>query len=317
MPIARDFSLDAKYRLRRGRCIPVRHPGARPAAAGPAPGRSPARPQHGHDDLRLPRLAAGRPRPHPRAQPADAGRAQRGVHLRRQRRPRRHRRLRQPAGQLLPAAQVRRRARHVVRQGPGRGPHRRHLQARQLRRHRQERRRAGARRRRSALEVLDAAHPLRGRLLRRPVPRALPGQRPGDPGHGPPGLRAVAVLRPVGRVQDRHQRRRRDRHRRGRARSREHRRPALRVGRPPVAAHAEPDAAAALRPGDGARDPLRTPGGGQGLRRRQRAEPRDARHRPRPGWGWSPPARRTTTCARRSASSASTTPRSVSTASGS
>ena len=43
MPIARDFSLDAKYRLRRGRRLPVRHPGARPAAARPAPRRSPAR----------------------------------------------------------------------------------------------------------------------------------------------------------------------------------------------------------------------------------------------------------------------------------
>ena len=91
-------------------------------------------------------------------------------------------------------------------------------------------------------------HRLRGRLLRCADAGALPGQRAGDPGLRPAGLRAVALFRPVGRVQDRHQRRRRDRHRRGRARPREHRRPALRWRRPPVAAHAEPDAAAALRP---------------------------------------------------------------------
>ncbi len=79
----------------------------------------------------------------------------------------------------------------------------------------------------------------------------------------------------------------------------------------PWQAHAEPAAAAALRPRDGARDPLRAAGGGQGLRRRQRAQPRSPSDTPRPGSASPPPARPTTTCARRCASSASTTPRSA------
>ena len=71
MAITRDFSLDAKYRQEEGSDLPVGHPGAGPSAARPAPRRRAPRPQHRHDDLRLPRLAAGRARPHPRAQPAD------------------------------------------------------------------------------------------------------------------------------------------------------------------------------------------------------------------------------------------------------
>ena len=72
MPIARDFSLDAKYRQEEGVDLPVRHPGAGPPAARPAPGRPAARPQHRHADLGLPRLAARRARPHARAQPRAA-----------------------------------------------------------------------------------------------------------------------------------------------------------------------------------------------------------------------------------------------------
>ncbi len=50
----------------------------------------------------------------------------------RQRRPRRHRHLGHAAGRPVPGREVRRRVRHVVRQGPGRGPLRRRLQAREL-----------------------------------------------------------------------------------------------------------------------------------------------------------------------------------------
>jgi hypothetical protein len=54
-----------------------------------------------------------------------------------ERRPGRHRRLGHPADQSVQGRQVRRRVRHVVRQGPGRRPLRRRLQARQQRRLRQ------------------------------------------------------------------------------------------------------------------------------------------------------------------------------------
>jgi hypothetical protein len=100
----------------------------------------------------------------------------------------------------------------VVRQGAGRGSQRRRIQARQLRGHREERRRPGPRRRRSRLEVLDAAEPLRGRALGRPDPDDLPGQRAGDPGHGPARLHALAHLGALGGDEDRHQCRRRGGH---------------------------------------------------------------------------------------------------------
>ena len=116
---------------------------------------------------------------------------------------------------LFPRPKIRRRARHVVRQGAGRGSQRRRIQARQLRGHREERRRPRPRRRRSRLEVLDAAEPLRGRPLGRPDPDDLPGQRAGDPGHGPARLHALAHLRALGGDEDRHQCRRRGGHGRG------------------------------------------------------------------------------------------------------
>ena len=307
MPIARDFSLDAKYRQQEGVVFLsgiqalVRLPLDQHRADRAA------RPQHRHADLRLPRLAARRPRPDARAQPDRCCAEHNVVFISG---------VNEDLGatvvygsqlaNLLPAAEVRRRARHVVRQGPGCRPHRRHLQARQLRRRRPERRCAGPRRRRPAVEVLDAARPTpRSPSTTRSVPRALPGQRPGDPRPRPPGLRAVALLRPLGRLQDRHQRRRRDRHRRGRAGPRERSSIPASLRRARPWRHTpEPDAAAALRPRDGARDPLRPPGGGA-----RPSPPRNglnritARHARARGSASSPPARPTTTCARRSASS--------------
>ena len=299
MPIAHDFSLDAKYRQEDGTIflsgiqalvrLPLdqhradRRRGLNTATLISGYRGSPL----GGFDLTLER------------NPQAAQRAQRRVHLRRQRGPRRHRRVRQPARQLLPAGQVRRRARRLVRQGPRRRPHRRHLQARELRRRRPARRRAGAGRRRSALEVLDAADALRGRLLRRAVPGAVPGQRAGDPRPRAARLRAVALLGAVGRLQDRDERRRRDRHRRGRPRPHRDRRPRLPVRGQAVAA--TPRTRCCCRPTASTWSARSTTAGW----RRPRSSPpptgstgsRSTRRTP--GSASPPPARPTTTCARR------------------
>ena len=280
MGIKHDFSLDAKYRQLEGQIF---------LSGIQALVRLPLD-QHRADQRRGLNTATmisgyrgsplGRPRSGPGAQRGAAERAPRPLHLRRQRGPRRDHRVRQPARQHLPAAEVRRRPRHVVRQGPRRGPQRRRLQARQLLRGGTARRRAGRGGRRSLVQVVDPAHPLRGGLLRRLLPRALPGQRAGDPRSRPARLRAVALLRPVGGHEDRHQRGRRDRHGHRRPRSRRHRDPGLHVRGPTLAARAESDVAAPVRPRHGAGHPLRAPGGGQGLRGGQRAQ---RHHRPHAG----------------------------------
>ena len=72
-----------------------------------------------------------------------------------QRGPRRDGGVGQPAGRAVPGRQGRWRVRHLVRQGPGRRPLGRCAEARQFGRHLAPRRRAGARRRRSWLPVLD------------------------------------------------------------------------------------------------------------------------------------------------------------------
>ena len=58
-----------QVRPRGGPDPPDGPPGPRPPAARPAPRRPPPRPAHRHDDLRLPGLAARRPRPGARPQP--------------------------------------------------------------------------------------------------------------------------------------------------------------------------------------------------------------------------------------------------------
>ena len=105
------------------------------------------------------------------------------------------------AGEPVPGRQGRRRLRHVVRQGPGRGPLRRRVQARQRRGHLEARRRAGAGRRRPRGEVLDAAAPDRARVLGGDDPGALSVRRAGDPRPRPARLGDVALLGPVGRLQ--------------------------------------------------------------------------------------------------------------------
>ena len=105
------------------------------------------------------------------------------------------------AGQSVPGREVRRRVRDVVRQGPGRRPLRRRVQARQPRGHVEARRRAGARRRRPRRQVLDAAAPVRPHVLGGDDAGALSVERAGDPRPRPARLGDVALLRLLGRLQ--------------------------------------------------------------------------------------------------------------------
>ena len=138
-----------------------------------------------------------------------------------QRGPRRDGAVGHAAGQPLSRRQVRRRVRHVVRQGPGRRPLRRRVQARELRRHLEARRRAGARRRRPWRQVVDAAAPVRPHVRGGDDAGALSVERAGDPRPRPARLGDVALLRLLGRLQVRRRHGRElgvGRHRSGRAR---------------------------------------------------------------------------------------------------
>ena len=223
----------------------------------------------------------------------------------------------QPDREPAPAAQVRRRDRHMVRQGAGSRPQRRCLQARQLRRRGALRRRPGAGRRRCVGQVVHHPVWLRGGALR--CADADPGarQRAGGAGLRAARLRAVALLRALGRLQDRHQSRRRVRHRRGRPRAR--------------GGGSRPSSCCTAA--RGSRRRTRTcsrhtaapieheiydgpPGRGPAVRRRKPAQSRRRSRRRAPGWVSPPPARPTTSCARRWPTWGWTTQRSIATASG-
>jgi hypothetical protein len=94
-------------------------------------------------------------------------------------------------------AEVRRRVRHLVRQGPGRGPLLRRLQARQHGRHREARRRDRDRRRRPRRQEQHRGAPERPHLQGLRPAGVLPGQRAGDPRPGPARLRDEPLLRRV------------------------------------------------------------------------------------------------------------------------
>ena len=126
---------------------------------------------------------------------------ERRVPARPERGPRGHVDLGHAAGQPAPRRQGRWRVRHVVRQGPGRGPLRRRVQARELRGHVEARRRAGARRRRPRGQVLDAAASIRSPVLRRDDAGAVSVVGAGDPRPRPARLGDVALLRMLGRLQ--------------------------------------------------------------------------------------------------------------------
>ena len=123
------------------------------------------------------------------------------------------RRLGQPAGRPVSRRQGRWRVRHLVRQGPRRRPLGRRAQARQLGRHLAQWRRAGARRRRPWLPVLDAGASERAGVRRGADPDHQSGDAAGLSRPRPLRLCAVALLRLLGRLQG-------DRARRSRARPR-------------------------------------------------------------------------------------------------
>ena len=161
---------------------------------------------------------------------------------------------------------------------PGVDRSRRRAQARQLHRHRQERRRARGGRRRPELQELVAVQPVRADADACRYPIAVPGQRAGDPRSRPARLHDVAPVRPLGRPEDRHQRGRRQRHgqRRSEAAELHHARPDVR--RQGLRADHEPGHERARRSaGDGAvalHAPARS---GQALRRRQQTQQRRVR----------------------------------------
>ena len=105
------------------------------------------------------------------------------------------------AGRAARRGQVRRRVRHVVRQGAGRRPHRRRVPPRQFRRLLEERRRARPDGRRPHGGILHHRAPVRIPLRRRDDPDPEPGRRAGD--HRLRALRLgdVALLRLVGGAQ--------------------------------------------------------------------------------------------------------------------
>ncbi len=203
----------------------------------------------------------------------------------RQRGPRGHGALGHAAGRPLRRPHVRRRVRHLLRQGPGRRPLDRRAEARESRGHRAARRRAAAGRRRPRVPVVDHRAPERAGADRGDDPRPQPRDGAGLPRLRPRRFRDVALQR----VLDRDEGDLRDRGELGvgrrRSAARAHRRPAgLRAaaGRPPpaLARHAARPGAAPARPEDGcgARVRAREPRGPHRPRRAARA-PRHRRHR--------------------------------------
>ena len=155
----RDVSLDDKYVLEEGRDPPHGPPGPRPPPARPAPRRPPPRPHHRHDDLRLPGLAARRPRQGARPQPRARRGPPRPARARPERGARRHRRpgaASSPA--QLPGSKYDGVLGHVVRQGARARPRGRLAPPRQLRR-----RLAHGRRARASWATTPAASPRRSR----------------------------------------------------------------------------------------------------------------------------------------------------------
>jgi hypothetical protein len=138
-----------------------RHPGPGAAADDAAPARPGRRPQYRRLHFRLPRFATGRFRPGAVAGQALHQEEPYRVPARHQRRPGRDGAVGHPADPPLSRRPVRRRVRHVVRQGSGRRPIRRRAEARQLRRHLQAWRHPGAGRRRPHGQVVDHGAPER------------------------------------------------------------------------------------------------------------------------------------------------------------
>ncbi len=199
----RDYTLDDKYTPQRGPDLPVRRAGAGAAAAHAADARPRRRAEHGRLHFRLPRLAAGRFRPGTVEGQEAPGRVQHRVHARPQRRPRRDHGLGHAADQSVRWREIRRRVLHVVRQGSGRRPLRRRVQARQCRRHLAPTAACW----RWLPTTTPAArstlpHGSELEFVSRDDAGAQPGRRAGHPRHGPARLGDVALHRALGRLQD-------------------------------------------------------------------------------------------------------------------
>jgi hypothetical protein len=131
--------------------------------------------------------------------PPHLDRARRHVPAGRQRGPRGHRRLGQPAAAPVAGRAQGRRGRHLVRQGAGGRPLGRRAEACQRRRLLAARRRALPRRRRPLLQVLVDPAPVRPCLHVGADAGALPILDPRVPGDGAARHRHVALFRLLGR----------------------------------------------------------------------------------------------------------------------
>jgi hypothetical protein len=180
----------------------------------------------------------------------------------------------QPAQPATARRALRRRARHVVRKGARARPRGRRPAPRQLRGRLAHRRRAGRGGRRPQLQVVDDPERL-GVPARQPRHAGLlPGRRRRGDRPRPARLRLLARLRALGRLQDRHQRRRRGRHRRGLPGPH---RPGAARPRLRARARRQPAAAGVARARAHARG--RAPPAGDRVRARERRQPRGGRPR--------------------------------------
>ena len=156
------------------------------------------RAEHRRLRLRLSRLADRRPRPEPLARQEVASGERHRLPARPQRGACRDRALGLAAGGAARRRQIRRRLRGLVRQGPGRRPHRRRVPPRQHGGLLEARRRAGADGRRPHRRILDRRASVGIRLRRRDDADPEPGRRPGADRLRPLRLRPEPLLRHLG-----------------------------------------------------------------------------------------------------------------------
>ena len=193
-----SVTLDDKYTLEIGPRLHERRAGAGATADAAAQARRARRAEHGRLHQRLPRLAARRLRPGAVGREEASRGAEHRVPAGRQRRARRHRDLGHAAARSLSAKQeVRRRVRHLVRQGTGRRPLLGCVQARQHGGHREARRRDRDRRRRPHRQEQHRSASKRPHLQGLRPAGVLSVERAGHPRHGPARVRDEPLRRRV------------------------------------------------------------------------------------------------------------------------